>query len=82
LEASGEGVFMNENGDVMGRHKLDVRQDSNMACHFHPLVLADPRRPWTFEMEADCHESSQKLPFWEFISSCLADKEELKMNPS
>jgi len=41
-----------------------------------------PRRPWTFEMEADCHESSQKLPFWEFISSCLADKEELKMNPA
>jgi hypothetical protein len=33
-------------------------------------------------MEADCHESSQKLPFWEFISSCLADKEELKMNPA
>ncbi|KAL9395267.1 hypothetical protein Peur_014552 [Populus x canadensis] len=36
---------MTENGDVMGRHKLDVRQDSNMACHFHPLVLADPVDP-------------------------------------
>ncbi|KAJ6999070.1 hypothetical protein NC653_015033 [Populus alba x Populus x berolinensis] len=31
-----------------------------MACHFHPLVLADPVDPGHLRWKADhCHESSQ-----------------------